>query len=50
MEKCDKCLHSRVIVSENGYHSVCCLSQKAAMNCMMGKKNHCVTLKNDKEN
>lgn len=47
MKDCDKCLHSRPIISENGYHAVCCLSQKKAMDCMMGKKNHFVTLKKD---
>ena len=26
--RCDTCLNSRAIISENGYHSVCCLSQK----------------------
>lgn len=49
MDKCEKCLHSRPIISENGYHSVCCLSQRAAMNCIMGKKNHFVTLEKNKE-
>jgi hypothetical protein len=36
-------------VSENGYHAVCCLSQKKAMDCMMGKKNYFVSVKADKE-
>lgn len=47
MKECSKCLHSRLIISENGYHSVCCLSQKAAMDCMLGKKNHFATLEKD---
>ena len=47
MKDCEKCLHSRPIISENGYHAVCCLSQKKAVNCMMGKKNHFVALKKD---
>lgn len=51
MKECEKCLHSRPIVSENGIHSVCCLSQKSAINCMMGKKNHFAALgKNANEN
>lgn len=49
MQKCEKCLKSRLIVSENGYHAVCCLSQKKAMDCIMGKKNHFVSVKEDKE-
>ena len=47
MEKCDKCLHSRPIISENGYHSVCTLSDKAAINCMTGKKSQFITLNKD---
>lgn len=47
MKDCEKCLHSRLIVSENGYHSVCCLSQKAATDCMIGKKSQFVTLEKD---
>jgi hypothetical protein len=50
MKKCEECLRSRMIVSENGYHAVCCLSQKKAMDCIMGKKSYFVTLKKDKEN
>lgn len=49
MKDCEKCLHSRLIVSENGYHSVCALSSKKAMNCMKGKKSHFVTLKKDED-
>ena len=32
--KCDSCLHSRTIVSENGFHSICCLSDKDALECL----------------
>ena len=49
MKKCEECLHSRMIVSENGYRAVCCLSQRAAVNCMMGKKSQFITLKKDSE-
>lgn len=45
MEKCDECLNSRLIVSENGYHSICTLSQKEAINCMTDEKNQFITLK-----
>ena len=35
---CKDCTHSRIGVSENGYHTICCLSSKAAMECITGKK------------
>ena len=38
MSKCDNCINSRVIISENGTHSICCLNDKKAVNCMLGKK------------
>lgn len=47
MQKCEECLYSRPIISENDYHAVCCLSQKKAMDCMMGKKSHFATVKKD---
>lgn len=47
IENCEVCLNSRLIISENGYHSICCLSDKKAMDCMSGKKNYFVTLKKD---
>ena len=40
---CDTCFHSRVIISENGYHSVCCLSDKNALDCIIGKKVHYIS-------
>ena len=40
MNKCDRCLHSRAIVSENGYHSTCCLPTKQAIECMTNRKSH----------
>ena len=49
MMKCEKCLHARMIVSENGVHPVCCLSQKKAMNCIMGKKSHFITVIKDED-
>lgn len=36
--KCDSCLNSRVIVSETGFYSSCCLSDKKAMDCLMNKE------------
>lgn len=39
MEKsCDICFNSRPVLSENGIHYVCCLSDKKAMDCFMGRK------------
>lgn len=34
MTKCDSCLNSRQIVSENGMHYVCGLSHREASNCV----------------
>ena len=36
--KCDKCFNSRTVVSENGYHSACCLSESDSINCLTGKE------------
>jgi hypothetical protein len=49
MQKCEKCLNSRTIISENGHHAVCCLSQKKAMDCIMGNKSSFISVKADKE-
>lgn len=38
--KCDNCLNARRIVSENGLRSICCLSEKNAMECLMEQKDH----------
>lgn len=35
MNKCDLCINSRAIISENGYHYICCLSDKEAMECIL---------------
>ena len=48
MNKCDKCLNTRIIVSENGRHRICCLSSKKAVNCMTGKKDYFITIKENK--
>ena len=49
MMKCDSCLNSRTVVSENGRHPVCCLSEKQAMNCLMGKDDKYVTIQRPEE-
>jgi hypothetical protein len=38
MSKCDTCIFSRAVISENGFHWVCCLTQKRAIDCMSGVK------------
>lgn len=38
LTKCDSCLNSRLIVSENVYHTNCCLSDEEFMDCFMNKK------------
>lgn len=38
MVNCDSCLNSRPIISENGWHSVCCLSDKKATECLITGK------------
>lgn len=48
--KCDICLRSRLIISENGYHSICCLSSKQAVNCIMNNYNKYITLPEKEEN
>ena len=47
MNKCEECVHSRPIISENGYHSVCCLFPKAMVDCLMGKKSQFMTFEKD---
>lgn len=36
-DKCEGCVHSRAVISENGLHYVCCLSPKKAMQCQLGQ-------------
>ena len=38
LTKCDSCLNSRIVVSENGLKSICCLSEKKAVNCLTGEE------------
>ena len=38
--KCDSCMNGWVRISENGYSVKCTLSQKKAINCLMGIKSH----------
>lgn len=38
--KCDTCLNSRVVISENGCHAACTLSSVKATECMVGIKDN----------
>ena len=40
--KCDTCLESRCVVSENGFHHICCLSEDASLDCLLGRDDHYV--------
>ena len=42
MSKCNTCLDSRCVVSENGFHYICCHKENDAMDCLMGKVDHYV--------
>lgn len=40
LSRCDMCLNSSHIISENGFHTICCLSEKNSLECITGKKDH----------
>ena len=40
MDKCSRCLLSRPVISENGMHYNCSLSDKAWFECAHGIKDH----------
>ena len=42
--KCETCANSRIVVSENGFHPICCLSEKKAIDCHIGTKDHYISL------
>lgn len=46
MNKCRTCLNSRAIMSENGWHYICCLSKKKTTDCTTNKKDYYVTIIN----
>ena len=37
---CDICVNARSVVSENGYHSVCCLSESKMRECLYNNMKH----------
>lgn len=45
MDKCRTCLNSRGIISENGWHYICCLSNQKAIDCITNKKDYYITIK-----
>ena len=38
--KCDYCLNSRQVISENGTHYICCLSSQQIKKCLTGTKDY----------
>lgn len=40
--KCETCINSRTIISENGTHAICTFSSKTAMQCMTGRQDRYV--------
>ena len=44
--KCETCLNSRGIISENGWHYICCLSNQKAIDCIANKKDYYITIVN----
>ena len=49
IKKCENCLNSRPIVSENGIHYLCSYSVKTAARCLMGKKDRYIPQKGGEE-
>ena len=47
--KCEKCMFSRTVTSENGSHPVCCLSEEEARECILGITDHYYSLIDRKE-
>lgn len=45
--KCNSCLNSRLIISENGLHPICTLPTKKACDCITGRKNYCIKIKKE---
>lgn len=43
--RCNTCINSQVVVSENDHYYVCCLSDKQILDCLMGANNHYIDIK-----
>lgn len=42
--RCETCLNRYAVISENGLHYNCSLSEKCAMECILRKKEHYIPL------
>ena len=47
--KCNRCLHSRLVESENGMHAICTLPSKQAALCVAGLKDKALYLEEQNE-
>ena len=48
--KCDSCVYSRIVVSENGFHHLCGLSSPKAVKCLTGYKEYYKAIRNETSN
>ena len=44
MDKCSTCINGRGIISEDGWHYICCLSSRKAVDCATNKKDYYITI------
>lgn len=49
MSRCEYCLHRIPVMSENGLHYNCALSEKEALECLIKEKDHSVVLHKENE-
>lgn len=45
LNKCNTCINSRGIISENGLHYICSLSSHKAIECMFDEKNYYINFR-----
>lgn len=45
-DRCKGCLNSRCVVSENGYHYICCLPYLKMVDCIKGFTDYYTGIKN----
>lgn len=45
--KCDSCVYSRIVVSENGFHHLCGLSSTKAVKCLTGHTEYYKALRDE---
>lgn len=41
---CLYCINSRIVISENGYHPICCLSSSKSSECIVSRGKYFVSL------